>query len=220
MKKVSLSSLDSAMINTLFAAVSIDFENAKLYVLTYASNTVTIKRYRIPIFDIGLNEKLDDTTLTLEDTTVLQCSTFRFVGSYTPYGTFLDGGDGYFYGFSNQANSSGDATMYWIKIKKSDYSFTEGSWTLTNATLMAVGSYKEGSSYPSGERNSVVRNGYLYVGAYDKTGIYKINLSNSTDVTLISLGSVSVIRAVQRQSSRSSTISSSAMISRLISTIM
>ena len=187
-KKVSLSSLDSAMINTLFAAVSIDFENAKLYVLTYASNTVTIKRYRIPIFDIGLNEKLDDTTLTLEDTTVLQCSTFRFVGSYTPYGTFLDGGDGYFYGFSNQANSSGNATMYWIKIKKSDYSFTEGSWTLTNATLMAVGSYKEGSSYPSGERNSVVRNGYLYVGAYDKTGIYKINLSNSTDVTLISLG--------------------------------
>lgn len=30
-------------------------------------------------------------------------------------------------------------------------------------------------------------NGYLYVPSYDKTGIYKINLSNSTDITLISL---------------------------------
>ena len=30
-------------------------------------------------------------------------------------------------------------------------------------------------------------NGYLYVPSYDKTGIYKINLSNSTNITLISL---------------------------------
>ena len=194
-KKVSLDD-DDGFINDLFRTVSIDFTNGKLYCLSYASNTVTIKRYRIPVFDIGLNEKLDDSTLALEDTTVLQCSTFRFVGSYTPYGTFLDGGDGYWYGFSNQSNSSGNATMYWIKISKSDYFFTEGLWTLSNATLMAVGSFKEGSSYPSGERNSVVRNGYLYVGAYDKAGVYKINISNSTDVTLISLGFTSAWRCL------------------------
>ena len=111
------------------------------------------------MFDIGLNEKLDDSALVLEDTTVLQCSTFKFYGSYTPYGIFCDGGDGYWYGFSNQANSSGNATMLWIKIKKSDYTFTEGSWTLSNAHLMAVGSFREDFSYPSGGRNSVVRNG-------------------------------------------------------------
>ena len=33
-----------------------------------------------------------------------------------------------------------------------------------------------------------VRGGYLYVPAYDKKGIYKISLSNSTDVTLIEFG--------------------------------
>ena len=194
-KKISLDD-DDGFIGALFSAVTVDFVNAKLYSLTYASNTVTIKKYRIPVFDIGLNEKLDDSTLTLEDTTVLQCSTFKFVGSYTPYGTFLDGGDGYWYGFANQSNSSGDATMYWIKIKQSDYSYTEGVWTLSNATLLDVGYFKEGSSYPSGERNSVVKNGYLYVGAYDKSGVYKINISNSTDVTLISLGFTSAWRCL------------------------
>lgn len=186
-KKVSLDDEDG-FINDLYRTVTVDFANSKLYSLSYASNTVTIKRYRIPVFDIGLNEKLDDSTLILEDTTVLQCSTFRFYGSYTPYGIFCDGGDGYWYGFSNQANSSGSATMLWIKIKKSDYTFTEGSWTLSNAQLLVVGSFRADSSYPSGSRNAVVRNGYLYTPSYDKTGIYKINLSNSTDITLISLG--------------------------------
>ncbi len=137
-KKISLDD-DDGFIGALFSAVTVDFTNAKLYSLTYSSNTVTIKKYRIPVFDIGLNEKLDDSTLTLEDTTVLQCSIFKFVGSYTPYGIFLDGGDGYWYGFANQSNSSGDATMYWIKIKQSDYSYTEGVWTLSNATLLDVG---------------------------------------------------------------------------------
>ena len=194
-KKISLDDGDG-FINDLFRTVTVDFENAKLYSLGYASNTVTIKRYRIPIFDISLNEKLDDSTLVLEDTTVLQCSTFHFYGSYTPYGIFMDGGDGYWYGFANQGNSSGNATVLWIKIKKSDYTFTEGQWTLSNAKLMTVGNFKEGSSYPSGNRSAVVRNGYLYVPSYDKTGVYKINISNSTDVTLISLGFTSAMRCI------------------------
>lgn len=33
-----------------------------------------------------------------------------------------------------------------------------------------------------------MRNGYLYVPAYNKKGIYKINASNSADVTLIEFG--------------------------------
>ena len=45
-KKVSLDDGDG-FINDLFRTVTVDFENAKLYSLGYASNTVTIKRYRI-----------------------------------------------------------------------------------------------------------------------------------------------------------------------------
>ena len=43
-KKVSLDDGDG-FINDLFRCVTVDFENAKLYALCYASNTVTIKRY-------------------------------------------------------------------------------------------------------------------------------------------------------------------------------
>lgn len=108
----------------------------------------------------------------------------------------MDGGDGYWYGFANQGNSSGSATVLWIKIRKSDYTFTEGQWTLSNATLMTMGSFKEGSRYPSRNRSAVVRNGYLYVPSYEKTGVYKINISNSTDVTLISLGFTSTMKCL------------------------
>ena len=199
-KKISLDDEDG-FINDLFRTVTLDFENSKLYSLCYASNTVTIKRYRIPVFDIGLNEKMDDSTLVLEDTKVLQCSTFRFYGSSMPYGIFMDGGDGYWYGFANQGNSSGSATVLWIKIKKSDYTFTEGQWTLSNTKLMTMGYFKEGSSYPSGNRSAVVRNGYLYVPSYDKTGVYKINISNSTDVTLINLGFTSTMKCLGKTGS-------------------
>ena len=43
-------------------------------------------------------------------------------------------------------------------------------------------------------KRAVVRNGYLYIPAYDKTGIYKINLSNSTDVTKIDFGFTSAMK--------------------------
>lgn len=50
----------------------------------------------------------------------------------------MDGHDGYWYGFSNGPNSSGDAKMVWIRISKKDYSFTEGSWTLSKAQRRRV----------------------------------------------------------------------------------
>ena len=118
---------------------------------------------------------------------MIPCSTFKFIGSYTPYGDFLDGHDGYWYGFANQANSSGDAKMYWVKIKKDDYTMTEGVWTLSNCYLKAIGYFKVDTYAQRGVRG-VIRNGYLYLTAYDDAGIYKINLNNSTDVTLIPVG--------------------------------
>ena len=73
------------------------------------------------------------------------------------------------------------------KITKTDYPFTEGQWTLSNAYLMDVGN-RELGSFPGRDVKSSVRNGYLYVPAYNKKGIYKINLENSTDVTLVEFG--------------------------------
>lgn len=60
--------------------------------------------------------------------------------------------------------------MLWIKIKKDDLTFTEGSWTLSNAHLKAVGSFREDSSYPNTQRNAVVRNGCAAGSVYDCGG--------------------------------------------------
>ena len=177
----------------LYQSVEIDFENELMYALSFESSSVIIKKMRFPIFTLGLNEQLNGHDYKLLDTQTLSCSTYKWLGSYTKYGDFLDGHDGYWYGFSNEGNSSGSATMLWIKIKKSDYSYTEGSWTLSNAKLQPIGSFSS-SSYPGRKSRSVIRGGYLYIIAYDGKGIYKINLANSTDVTLIEFGFTSALK--------------------------
>ena len=193
-KRIGLNSdMSSAMMDRVFRAVEMDFQNNLVYCIGFVESTVIIWKLRIPTFDIGLNEKLNDSTLSLLDTTVLNPVTFHFYGSYIPYGDFIDGRDGYWYGFANQANSSGSATMLWIKIRKSDLSFTEGTWTLSNVTIPAIGSYKN-SSGPQRASRAVLRNGYLYIPSYDNTGIYKINIANNTDVNFISFGFTSAMR--------------------------
>ncbi len=192
-RSVDLRDLSQEQQMIFYEAVELDFEKDLLYSFSYASNTVTIRKFKYPVFSLGLNDRLNDTTPVLLETKVLTCSTFRFYGSYTPYGHFFDGKDGYWYGFANQQNSSGNATVLWIKISKEDYSFTEGKWSLTNAKLQYIGSVKY-DSYPCIINRAVVRNGYLYVVAYDKTGIYKINVNNSSDVTLIEFGFTSAFK--------------------------
>ena len=171
----------------IYSAVEVDFEKNVLYSIRFQDASVIICKKKLPVFTVGINDRLNDMTCTLIEEKVLTCSTFAFLGSYTPYGNLFDGRDGYWYGFANQGNSSGDATMYWIKIKKDDYFFTEGVWTLFNAHLQAVGSFKV-DTFVERTNRGVIRNGYLYVPAYELTGIYKINVNNSADVTFIEFG--------------------------------
>ncbi len=187
-KDVDIGDMGKAEQMMLFETVQVDFEKNLLYSITFADASVRIRKIRLPIFSIGLNEKLGDSTYTVLEDKTITTETFRFLGSYTKYGEFMDGQDGYWYGFSNEGNSSGSSTMLWIKISKADYSFTEGTWTLSNAKLMAVGERDADDSFPERTVKCCMRSGYLYVPANDKKGIYKINVSNPSDVTLINFG--------------------------------
>ena len=188
LKAVDIGSIGAAKQVILFGAVEVDFEKNLLYSMTFKNSSVCIKKVRMPIFSIGLNEKLDDSTFIVLEDKAVAASTFRFLGDYTLYGEFMDGKDGYWYGFSNEGNSAGSATMVWVKISKEDYSITEGEWTLSNAKLMPVGQRDETATYPERIIQCCMRGGYLYVPAYNKKGIYKINTVNSADVTLIEFG--------------------------------
>lgn len=195
MREGRLNHQSDEQLEDLALMVYLNFEEGYFINARYQSSSVILKKHRMPVFDIGLNERLNDMTCTLLDEQTLHCTTFKFPGSYTPYGNFFDGGDGYIYGFANQSNSSGNATLYWIKIKLEDYSFTEGVWTLSNVQMQETGSYKF-ASYPDRFIKSVVRNGYLYTMSYDKTAVYKINVNNQADVTKIQLGFTSAFSSL------------------------
>lgn len=193
-KKLDIGDMGKARQAVLFEAVEMNFEHDTLYSITFADSSVRIRKVRVPIFTIGLNEKLDDSTYTVVEDHAVQTGTFLFLGSYTKYGEFLDGQDGYWYGFSNQANSSGNAKMLWVKVSKEDYSVAEGEWMLSNAKLMAVGERDMEDSYPKRKCRCCMRGGYLYVPANDKKGIYRINTANTADVSLIEFGFTSKMK--------------------------
>jgi len=188
LKKADTSAYSSENKKLFSEVVEVDFEKEQAVSITMEGSSVVIRKVRIPIFGIGLNEKLDDSTYSIIEEKEIPVSTFAFRGDYIRYGEFLDGKDGYWYGFANEENASGDASMYWVKISKENYSVTEGEWTLTEAKLLDVGSRFWDSGYPEKVGRCCMRNGYLYVPAYDKKGIYKINVNNSADVELIDFG--------------------------------
>ena len=172
----------------LCQTVEIDFEKELAVSISMEDSKIVVRKIRIPIFSIGLNERLDDSTPSIIEEKEIGVSTFHFKGDYIRYGDFFDGKDGYWYGFSSEENASGDASMYWVKISKENYSVTEGEWNLTEAYLQDVGTCMWGSGYPEKVGKACMREGYLYVPAYDWNGVYKINVNNSADVELIDFG--------------------------------
>lgn len=81
--------------------------------------------------------------------------------------------EGFAIGLCHSNNSSGSATVKWIKINMSSGAYTEGTWTINAQVHDAYG-------------RCVCYAGYLFWMASNVKGIYKINIDNPTDVTLIS----------------------------------
>lgn len=179
--------------------VEIDFDHDLMYSIAMDTpgniHISTIKksfrklRLNATLLDDGTEEEIDEVTIT---PTTAFVKPSNYSTSYWSYYDFMDGKDGYWYGFlSHQSggNSSGNADLRWIKIKKSDYSFTEGQWILENVQLGQIGYC---SAYHTADLRRTVRctmcRGYLYVLNYGQTGVYKINVSNVADITFIPFG--------------------------------
>lgn len=157
-----------------------------------ANNTVMVTKVKLPFTQVGL---FDEFVLKIPTASVnpVYLATQKFGATYSTssynYATFVDGGD-YIWGFQhsgNQAgNSSGSATVLWIKINKEDFSFEEGEWTL-NAQLYSFGQYGtvDTSTTLFNLNFAILKDGYLYALKYNLKGVYKISLDNPTDITLL-----------------------------------
>mgnify|MGYP001055571236 CR=1 FL=1 len=186
MKKENISGLNKADRLRFMDAVELDAETETMYSISYGTDEIAIYKIHLPIHHIGLTDDLDNSSYTILEQKNIIPSTFQFVDYFSLYGAFYDGMDGCWYGFSHQNNSNGSAKIYWIKIHKEDYSFTEGIWTLPNTHLQGAGTYSQSS--PSKETQGCVRGGYYYIFSYSRTGVYKIAADNPADVTLLELG--------------------------------
>lgn len=169
--------------------VEIDFNNNYFVSISADSNKqIIIHKVKKFFSKLNLTGSLQETCEGLYETQIIQPKEF-LSGSYSyAYLNFMDGEDGYWYGFSSTGNSSGDAKVQWIKIKKEDYSFTEGAWTLENAQIYPIGNRSGYLSSPSRSTYSTLRNGYLYLMHYSQAGVYKVNIHNAADITFIEFG--------------------------------
>ncbi len=194
LKSLRIDDVPDARKQMFFNAVAYDFDTEVMTSITFKDSAVIIRKLRIPCFTLGINEQLNNTTTTILSEDSVTTSSFVWDDGYTVFGDFFDGGDGYWYGFSSKGNSSGTATVYRVKINKETLELTENTWTLSNAKLQSIGTRDEASSFPERTIKSVMRGSYLYVVAYNKKGIYKINANNETDVTLIEFGFTSAFK--------------------------
>lgn len=181
---------DKAVLSYYAGLVEVNLKDQSFYsIWPMPDRRIQIAKIRESFFNLGLNDTI--LGMPTQDAEVNYIKPEKFFPSrYSMYCSFHDGGDGYWYGFSTEYeyNDEGNAEIYTIKIKKDDFSFTEDKWTLENVQLMYIG------RYPSSENEShyrtiasVVRDKYFYCLNYNKNGIYKININNPVDITLIEL---------------------------------
>lgn len=172
-------------------AVEINFEGN--YLITIGMNTnneIVIQKIRKAFRSVGINDTMIDSSIVVLEENKITPTIFIMPNPSNNSGNydFIDGKNGYWYGFWHDANSSGSASIKWIKIKKSDFSFSEGTWTIQNCQLQSAG-YRSGyNTGPSRNVQSVILNGYVYMMSYDRQSVYKINIENGADVNRIKLG--------------------------------
>lgn len=200
------------------STVSIDYENNMgIYALVTGANTIEVGKYSIPFNNMGLRTVFDGKVCRNYESTVIKTNTFAAaITSNVFYGTLIDGGDGFIWGFQHEGNAngnvSGSAKVLWIKINKEDFSFTEGSFSV-DAQLYRFGYYvlavQSSSTACNAENYSIIKDGVLYAIKYTSDsymrGVYAINLSNPTDVKLLTfdngMGYVFIPSSIANQNS-------------------
>lgn len=163
-------------------------------------SATTVDVYKI---DTNLNILKADTNFfrpysnikTYKKTTVkLSTDSIQYSSATNSRVMFFDGGE-FIWGFASAGNKTGNATLNWCKIYKSDFHVEEGVLTLNECYLHSVAKNTSQIGYYSNNYRTdsycVFHNGYLYVCNNAMNGIYKINPFNSTDITLYLTGGIS-----------------------------
>lgn len=197
----------------LHSLVALDAEkNQAISARVHATHQIKLWRFLASLTSIGLNDSvsIDPNNRVIEETVlttqIFASATLTAETSSTTgvMCAFVPDGNGYIWGFEHANNASGNktgnATVNWIKIKIDDFTFEEGTWTLAaqiwpfgnsqyhNYSLYGASSSYDNGAYPNNHYyvcNCCIHKGYLYCFKYDKTGVYKIELENPSNIVFM-----------------------------------
>lgn len=131
----------------------------------------------IPFNDIGMHDFSIHFGSYKMDAVYEEAANFSNTNFFKNSGTryFFPVSDTEILGVSNAGNSSGSASVRWIKINVLTEEYTEGTWSIQ--AQLAVS-----------RCNVAQSNGYMFWVSYDRKSVYKINLTNVADVKSIPAG--------------------------------
>lgn len=158
----------------MYHICTFNINNSKAISIKYDGSSIIIRQLNI----IGTTVHLTDSLTNFNITTLSTITPVSFLNVNTSNYKFFDGNNGYYYGFG--LKSTYNYTIYWIKINKDDYSYTEGNYNFGSNTLY--------TPFFNWDNNCIVYNGYLYIMSYNRTSLYKINIDDMSQFNLIELG--------------------------------
>ena len=162
----------------------------------WTANKLTIQEIHMPFTSIGIqpSPSYRFANRILKTTTI---QTEHNFGIYLMM--FPDDYDNptHLWGVTWESNSSGDATINWIKINLNDYSFTEGDWIIPNVQLFQSGNMPLAARYNEigygtppvyVQKNCIIYKNNLYCFNYSLNKIYRISLENPVEAIEIISG--------------------------------
>ena len=166
--------------------IEIDLKNNTIISIWPLDNkSIELVKLKEPFTNIGLNDPVYTKGFKNEEKITIDVSDFFSKLSTWNECCFYDGEDGNWYGFGTYRDN-----LIRLRISKSDYTTKTDEWSLNEIRLGKLGSYNEKNrSYCHRYVYSCIKNGYLYsINPYSSDKIYKININNPVDISVIELG--------------------------------
>lgn len=183
----------------------VDFDGYRPITVGYDGEAIRVLRWDIVTEGTGINSernnvppftKYDELGSFVAETVIGQTSSGENIYAFTNNYYFEKLSDGKYHGYCHPTNTTGDAIIYTMTIDPSNWTMTEGAFTVSGKQILAL-SARAGRN-PSEDLSdynydffykfySAIRGSYLYVLNNNLTEIYKINLNNTSRVTTITL---------------------------------
>lgn len=166
--------------------VSASIDNNLFTSIYVGTNGIQITDYSYPWQAVGLKSSFSPSDAKESASNYIYIDNFFEAG--WKWAEF-DGNNEYFYIFGS--NTAVTRNIRWVKVNKLTYSHEHGELELDNSLSFAdvyATPYSNSSGVSYRQFSCAYRNGYLYLCSTDKTGLYKVKITDSVDISFIEFG--------------------------------